>query len=159
MDRKIIETKNIDQFKTALRRYSMKATPQRVAVHEVMLRLGHASADMVCEEIAKDGVTKITVASVYNVLDRLAGIGIYRRRLSSNNKMYFDVNTVRHMHIYDRENNVYKDFFDEELMGMIEAHLEKRKFRGYHIEDIDIQLVCRPTRRKISYKNLNKSAK
>ncbi len=159
MDEKTIETKNIDQFKTALKRYSMKATPQRIAVHEVMMRLGHASADMVCEEIAKDGVTKITVASVYNVLDRLANIGIYRRRMSSNNKMYFDVNTVRHMHIYDRENNVYKDFFDDGLMGMIESHLKKRRFKGYHIEDIDIQLVCRPTRRNVSYKNLNKSTK
>ncbi|MCD8206880.1 MAG: transcriptional repressor [Bacteroidales bacterium] len=159
MENKIIKAKDIDQFKTALRRYSMKATPQRVAVHEAMLKLGHASADMVCEEIAKDGVTKITVASVYNVLDLLAGIGIYRRRMSSNNKMYFDVNTVRHMHIYDRENNVYKDIFDDELMEMIAAHLEKRKFRGYHIEDIDIQLVCRPTRRNLSYKNPNKSEK
>ncbi len=140
--------KEMERFKTALKRYSMKATPQRLAVHEAMLRLGHASADMVCEEIHRTGGTKITVASVYNVLDKLASIGIYRHRLSANSKMYFDVNTVRHMHIYDCENNVFKDIFDEELMSAIEEKLEKKRFRGFHVEGIDIQLVCTPTKKK-----------
>ncbi|MCD8313478.1 MAG: transcriptional repressor [Bacteroidales bacterium] len=141
-------TRSIEQFRTALRRYSMKATPQRLAVHEAMLKLGHASADQVWEEITREGQHKITVASVYNVLDRLAQIGIYRHRMSANNKMYFDVNTYKHMHIYDRENNVYKDIIDDELMRAIEEKLAKKRFRGFHVEDIDIQFICRPTKRK-----------
>ncbi len=149
MAQTVNKSKGMEQFKTALKRYSMKATPQRLAVHEAMLRLGHASADMVCEDIAKNGGAKITVASVYNVLDKLAAVGIYRHRLSANNKMYFDVNTFRHLHIYDCENNVYKDIFDDELMHAIEDRLEKKRFRGFHIEDIDIQLVCRPTRKRL----------
>lgn len=53
------------------------------------MKLGHASADMVCEAVAREGKVRITVASVYNILSQLALRGIYRHRLSSNSKMYF----------------------------------------------------------------------
>lgn len=139
----------IEQFRAALKRHSMKATPQRLAVHEAMMKLGHASADMVTEEILNNGGTKVTVASVYNILSHLALLGIYRHRLSANNKMYFDVNTFRHIHIYDCENHRYKDIIDDDLMELIESHLGHRKFRGYKIEDIDIQIIARQTRKGV----------
>ena len=146
------KTMNMEQFKAALKRYSLKATPQRLAVHEAMLNLGHASADMVTESIRKESGTNVTVASVYNILTQLSCLGIYRHRMSANNKMYFDVNTFRHIHIYDCENHSYRDLIDEELMGLIESHLGRKRFRGFRIEDIDIQLVARPTRRKLPAK-------
>lgn len=139
---------NIEQFKLLLKKHSLKATSQRLAVHEAMMRLGHASADMVTEEIQKEGKTKVTIASVYNILTQLAILGIYDYRMSSNNKMYFDVNTFRHMHIYDRENHVYKDVIDEELLEMVEKHLSRKRFKGFKVEHIDIQLVGVPARRK-----------
>ena len=139
---------NIEQFKLLLKKHSLKATSQRLAVHEAMMRLGHASADMVTEEIQKEGKAKVTIASVYNILTQLAILGIYDYRMSSNNKMYFDVNTLRHMHIYDRENHVYKDVIDEELLEMVEKHLSRKRFKGFKVEHIDIQLVGVPARRK-----------
>ncbi len=139
---------SMEEFKQILKTHSLKATPQRLAVHEVMTDLGHASADMVTEAIAEKGTTKVTVASVYNILTQLAMLGIYDHRLSSNNKMYFDVNTFDHMHLYDKENHIYKDVLDEELITMIKTHLSRKRFRGYKVEDIDIQLIARPTRRK-----------
>ena len=145
---------NIETFKTELKKHGLKATPQRLAVHEAMMKLGHASADMVTDEIRKCGTTKVTVASVYNILSNLALLGIYDHRLSSNNKMYFDVNTFRHMHIYDCENHEFKDIIDDELANLIEKHLIRRKFKGYKIEDIDIQLIGRPTRRKVKVSGL-----
>ena len=139
---------NIETFKSVLKRHSLKATPQRLAVHEAMMKLGHASADMVTDEIWKTGTTKVTVASVYNILSSLALLGIYEHRLSANNKMYFDVNTYKHLHIYDCENHEYRDVLDEELIGIVEKHLKRRKFKGFKIEHIDIQLIGRPTRKK-----------
>lgn len=139
---------SIDEFKKILKRHSLKATPQRLAVHEAMLNLGHASADMVTEFIADKGTTKVTIASVYNILTNLAMIGVYDYRLSSNNKMYFDVNTFEHMHLYDKDNHLFKDVIDEELITMVHAHLGRKRFKGYKIEGIDIQLIGRPTRKK-----------
>ncbi len=139
---------NIEEFKQILKKHSLKATPQRLAVHEAMMNLGHACADMVTDEIMKSGKAKITVASVYNVLSQMAMLGIYDYRLSANNKMYFDVNTFRHIHLYDHENHVFKDVIDDELIALIEAHLHRKRFKGYKVEGIDIQLIGRPTRKK-----------
>ena len=139
---------NIEEFKQLLKKHSLKATPQRLAVHEAMMVLGHASADMVTEEILAQGKAKVTVASVYNILTQLAMLGVYHHRMSTNNKMYFDVNTFKHMHLYDHENHVFKDVIDDELVALIESHLGRKRIRGYKIEDFDIQLVARPTKKK-----------
>lgn len=139
---------NLEEFKQLLKKHSLKATPQRLAVHEAMMSLGHASADMITEAIAEKGTTKVTVASVYNILTNLAMLGIYDYRMSSNNKMYFDVNTFGHMHLYDRESHSFKDVIDEELLNMIQNYLSRKKFKGYKVESIDIQIVGRPTRKR-----------
>ena len=138
----------IEEFKDILKKHSLKATPQRLAVHEAMMELGHACADMVTEAIAKKRTTKVTVASVYNILTNLAMLGIYDYRLSSNNKMYFDVNTFGHMHLYDKENHVFKDVIDEELLNMIQSYLGRKRFKGYKVESVDIQIIGRPTRKR-----------
>ena len=139
---------DMEEFRQILKKNQLKATPQRLAVHEAMMKLGHACADMVTEEVLRKGSAKITVASVYNVLTQMAMIGIYDYRLSSNNKMYFDVNTFKHIHLYDHENHVFKDVIDDELIELIESHLSRKRFKGYKVEGLDIQLIGRPTRKK-----------
>ncbi len=140
---------SIEEVKEILRKSGFKATPQRLAVHQAMLRLGHASVDAVCDEIPSISDTKVTTASVYNVLSQMAAIGIYQRRTSANNKMYFDVNTFKHFHLYDTENNEYKDVIDEELNAIIEERLEKRRFRGYKVDYVDVQIICHPAKKRV----------
>ena len=137
-----------DQFKARLKAKGLKATSQRLAVHEAMTELVHASADSVCEWINARAETKITPASVYNALSQMTDIGIYRRRLSADSKMYFDVDPSSGVHMYDIVGGEYRDLSDPELTEMVEAHFKNKKFRGYKIEGIDIQIVCHPTRRK-----------
>ena len=141
---------SIEEFKTVLKKHSLKATPQRLAVHEAMLSLGHACADMVSEFILEKGNAKVTTASVYNILAQLALLGIYQHRMSSNNKMYFDVNNFKHMHLYDSVNHTFKDVIDEELIAAIDARLSHKRFKGYKVEGVDVQIVCRPTRKKLA---------
>ena len=140
----------LDEFKAILKKHSLKATPQRLAVHEAMTELGHASADMVTELIQSKGTAKVSLASVYNILTQMAMLKVYSYRLSANNKMYFDVNTFKHMHLYDHENHTFRDVIDDDLIKMIESHLGRKRIKGYKVEDIDIQLVARPTKRKAS---------
>ena len=141
---------NLEEFKAILKKHSLKATPQRLAVHEAMMVLGHASADMVTDAIKEKETAKVTVASVYNILTQMAMLGIYHHRLSSNNKMYFDVNTFKHIHFYDKDNHTFRDVIDDELVQVIESHLSRKKVRGYRIEGFDIQLIGRPSRKKYS---------
>lgn len=140
----------IEDFKAILKKHSLKATPQRLAVHEAMISLGHACADMVTEAIKEKNTAKVTLASVYNILTHMAMLGVYNYRLSANNKMYFDVNTFKHIHFYDQDNHVFKDVVDDELVSLIESHLSRKRVKGYKIESFDIQLVGRPTRKKYS---------
>ena len=146
MNKQSHKAPGLEEFKLLLKKYSLKATQQRLAVHKAMLALGHASADMVASEIEKERTTNVTVASVYNILSQIALLGIYDHRMSANNKMYFDVNTFRHMHLYDYVNNVYKDVIDDDMMAYIDSTIGKKKFRGYKVESVDVQIVCRPSR-------------
>lgn len=138
---------NREEFRGFLKRNGLKVTPQRLAVHEAMLYLGHACADRVTERILSGGQTKVTVASVYNILSQLSLLGLYHHRMSANNKMYFDVNTFKHIHLYDTVNNVYRDVLDDDLIRVVEERLGKRRFRGYKVDGVDIQILCHPSRR------------
>ena len=147
MPQPVLPIPTMDEFRSQLRRHNLKATRQRLAVHEVMMVLGHASPDMVVQELANRG-SHVTVASVYNILSQLADNRIYSRRLSTGSKMFFDVNSARHIHLYDRDNHTYRDLIDEELTMLVASHLRRRKFKGFTVEDIDIQLIAHPTRSK-----------
>ena len=148
MNNPIHKAPSVEELKTILKRHNLKATRQRLAVHRAILKLGHASADMIAAEIQNEiengSTTRVTDASVYNILTQMANIGIYSRRLSSNNKMYFDVNAFSHIHLYDATNNTFKDIFDDDLMEIIRTKLGKKRVRGYRVEDIDIQIVFKP---------------
>ena len=137
----------MEEFRTQLRRHGLKATRQRLAVHEVMMELEHASADMVREKLVERGTT-VTTASVYNILSQLADCRIYSRRLSATSKMFFDVDPSRHIHLYDRENHCYRNLVDEQLSTLVAAQMKRRRFKGYTMEDIDVQIIARPTRKK-----------
>ena len=128
--------KRMAEFRIRLKKHGLKVTQQRYAVHEAMLKLGHASADMVTEEIVKEGKTKVTVASVYNILTQL------------NNKMYFDVNTTGHMHLYDTVNHVYIEIYDDLLYKSIADKLLSKRFKGYKVDGMDIQILAHPTSRR-----------
>ena len=148
----------IEEFKKLLKKHSLKSTQQRLAVHNAMLKLGHASADMVTEEIRSQGTTNVTVASVYNILSQIALLGIYDHRMSANNKMYFDVNTFRHIHLYDYVNNIFKDVIDDDFMDNLDAYFAKKKFKGYRVECADVQIVCRPSRSYVKKNTAEKVA-
>ncbi|MBR1509175.1 MAG: transcriptional repressor [Bacteroidales bacterium] len=137
----------MDEFRVQLRRHGLKATRQRLAVHEVMMQLGHASADVVSALLAEKD-SKISTPSVYNILTQLADCHIYARRMSATNKMFFDIDTARHIHLYDRENHEFHDIVDEELQLLVSQHLKRRRFKGFSIENIDIQLIAHPTKKR-----------
>ena len=136
-----------EEFRTQLRRHGLRATRQRLLVHEAMMELVHASAEDVQILLFQRG-TPVNTTTVYNILSQLADEHIYNRRLSGNNIMYFDVDPRRHLHLYDRENHTFRNVEDEQLSLLVAQQLKRRKFKGYTIEDLDIQIIAKPTRKK-----------
>ena len=118
---------DMEEFRFLLKKHGLKVTPQRIAVHNAMLDLVHAS-----------------VASVYNILTQLSLLGIYRHRVSSNNKMYFDVITEDHLHLYDTINHTYVDIMDDNLYKELEKKILPRRFKGYKIDNLEIMIMANP---------------
>lgn len=137
----------VKKLKDILRYRGMRATAQRIAVHEAMLKLVHASADQVADYIGTHSKVKVTTTSVYNILSQFTLMGIYRCRLSSTNRMFFDANTDRHVHLYDRVNNEFRDLQEDEILQAIDKYFKGRRFRGYKFEQADLTLICHPTRK------------
>ena len=138
---------NLVQFRRMLGEKGLKATPQRLAVHEAMSALGHASAEEVSQWIAEHGEVSVSPASVYNILSTLADLGIYGRCSGRGGKKVFDVRAKQHFHLYDTRSEAWRDLEDPTLLSLLEAQLKGRRFRGYRIEGFELQLLCRPTRK------------
>lgn len=132
--------KNMQTIKEKIQQSGLKATPQRIAVYNAMMKLGHASADMVVDTL-KDSFPTLTVATIYNVLESFVEAGLVVRRYSSNNKMYFDVNTYEHAHVYDRKTNTYRDYDDPELIKLVMDYLSRKGSPDLVFTNIDIQLI------------------
>lgn len=139
---------SLEEFKSMLRKRNLKATSQRLAVHSAMAALVHASADMVTEFIRANSTVKVTPSSVYNILAQLALCGIYKYRLSANNKMYFDVCSSRHLHMYDVANHTFRDLPVDEMLDLVHERLGKKRFRGYKVEGVDIVILARPNKKQ-----------
>lgn len=127
-------------IKEKIQESGLKATPQRIAIYREMQNLGHASADMVVEGL-KDSFPSLTVATIYNVLDSFVEAGLLAKRFSSNNKMYFDVNTYDHVHIYDENLNTYIDFNDPVLVKMVTDYLKNVEIPNFKFRTVDIQIL------------------
>lgn len=129
-------------IKEKIQQTGLKATPQRIAVYKEMQNLGHACADMVAENL-KESFPSLTVATIYNVLDSFVEVGLLVKRFSSNNKMYFDVNTYDHIHIYDEQLNAYKDYNDPVLVKMVTDYLNNVEIPNFKFRTVDIQILGR----------------
>ncbi|MBR4810022.1 MAG: transcriptional repressor [Bacteroidales bacterium] len=139
---------DLDTFSRMLETYGLKLTPQRLAVHKAMLGMIHADADSVYEAVKAGAECRIARSTVYNILSGLADKGIYARRYSCNGRIVFDINAWRHLHLYDSVTGEFVDVEADDLLQEVSAGLTGHRFRGYHIDDIDIQIICRPTKRR-----------
>ena len=140
---------DMESFLKALKTRNLKVTPQRVAVHQAMLDLIHAGADEVFKHIQQSQSARITRGTVFVILQDMADKGIYARRYGPEGRMCFDVNAYRHLHLYDTRNHEFIDAEGDELLQTVENGLRRRRFKGYKMDDFDIQIICHPTRRKL----------
>lgn len=138
----------MQKFKALLKQHKLKATPQRLAVHNVMLQLIHASAEQVADVLKEESESKVSVSSVYNILSQMASLGIYGRRLSVNNVMYFDVNPENHLHLYDPQNNIFKDVQDPDLLMEIEERIKRHRYRGFRVSSVEVNVICHPPKKR-----------
>ncbi len=137
----------VERFSTVLKNHSLKATPQRLAVHEAMLELGHASAERVAQYVRTKMGGNVSTVSVYSILSRMSELGVYGKCLSYDNKMYFDAEPAAHVNLYDTVRHEFRDIDDPRIIAAVADHFKGRRFRGFSVDGVSIQLLCHPTNR------------
>ena len=131
---------DIEHIRNLFSGKGLKVTPQRIAVYKAMENLGHACAEEVIEKVHETSPT-ITVSTIYNVLDCLAVNHIISRIFTGGNKMYFDVSTHEHHHLYCEEDHQIKDFDDTALTELIREYMCSRKIKGFDLKEVKVQLI------------------
>jgi Fe2+ or Zn2+ uptake regulation protein len=83
-----------------LRQVGLRVTPQRSLVLEALMRLPHPDAEAVFG-YARQRQPNMSLATVYNVLDKLRGVGL-AAMLEYRGRRHFDVRVERHDHVHCR---------------------------------------------------------
>ena len=132
---------SMDEIRSRLNQYGLKATPQRMRVYAAMCRLGHASADAVYLHLGSDKGT-MSLATVYNVLESMTEAGLLVRRPSFSSKMFFDVDTSEHGHLYRSDTQELVDISDESLLPAVEARVRECMPEDLVLDRVEIQVIC-----------------
>jgi Fur family transcriptional regulator, peroxide stress response regulator len=119
----------------------LKVTPQRIAVLEVMLTLNnHPDADNVIDYIRLN-YPHVSIGTVYKTLETFVEKGILSRVKTESGAMRYDPIPVKHHHLYCAKSDRIEDYYDNELIELIDNYLKKKKIPDFKIKDIKLQIV------------------
>ncbi|MGQ1786373.1 MULTISPECIES: Fur family transcriptional regulator [unclassified Saccharicrinis] len=118
----------------------LKVTPQRVVILEALYQLNnHPTADHIIEYIRKNH-PNIATGTVYKTLDTLVEKALIKRVKTDRDVMRYDGITEKHHHLYCSKCDLIEDYRDHELDKMLEEYFAKKNFKGFHMEDIVLQI-------------------
>ena len=105
-----------EEIEQMLRKAGLQATAQRIAIcRYVFCEADHPTADDV-KKWADKRLPKISLATVYNTLSKLAEAGLLLElKLSHSDSVVYDVNTERHFHFLDEKTGKLFDVGEDEL--------------------------------------------
>lgn len=89
------------QIRPLLEKYGLRATRQRLGLAKLLFSKGnrHVTADALAAE-AHEARMFASLATVYNVLNLFADVGLVRSFTVEGGKTIFDTNTTDHCHFY-----------------------------------------------------------
>jgi Fur family transcriptional regulator, peroxide stress response regulator len=131
----------ITEIRNKLVEKGLKVTPQRIAILEAIIKLNnHPTADKIIDYI-RNNHPNIATATVYKVLGALVANELIIKVKTEKDVMRYDAVMERHHHLYCSESDRIEDFVDTELNDMIEKYFEKKKIKGFKIEDVKLQII------------------
>jgi Fur family iron response transcriptional regulator len=126
--------------RTLLEKYGLRATRQRLGLAKLLFSKGdrHVTADTLAAE-ANALRMPTSLATVYNVLNLFAEVGLVRGLPIEGTKTIFDTNTSDHGHFFFEETGDIEDISTQriDLAGQVEAP------EGYEIARVDVVVRLR----------------
>jgi len=128
------------RYRSLLERYGLRATRQRLGLARLLLSKGnrHVTADSLAAE-ADALKMRASLATVYNVLNLFAEVGIVRGLAIDGTKTVFDTNTSDHSHFFFEDTGCIEDIPLEgsQIAGQVTPP------EGYEIAKVDVVVRLR----------------
>lgn len=123
-----------------LERYGLRATRQRLGLAKLLFDKGdrHLTADALASE-AQAARMPASLATVYNVLNLFAQVGLIRSLAIEGGKTVFDTNTADHSHFFFEDTGAVHDITPDRTR--IAEGIEPPE--GYEISKIDLVVRLR----------------
>jgi Fur family ferric uptake transcriptional regulator len=99
----------------------------------------HPSADEIQQRAAL--TDRITLGTVYRILNRLVMAGILRRAAFSGGKMRYEVASARHQHLVDVRTGQIVELDGSELAALVQQTAERL---GYRLVDFKLEVSGEP---------------
>lgn len=132
--------KIIENSTQKLKESGLKVTPQRLAILEAIYALGnHPTAENIQEYIRKVH-PNIATGTIYKVLDVLVENKLIRKVKTERDIMRYDGEMDHHHHLYCESCDLIEDYRDEELDQLLENYFKEKKFSGFEISEIRLQI-------------------
>jgi Fur family iron response transcriptional regulator len=129
------------QIRPLLEKYGLRSTRQRLGLAKLLFSKGdrHITADMLAAE-AHESRIFASLATVYNVLNLFAEVGLVRSFTIEGGKTIFDTNTTDHCHFYFEDSGAITDIVAK--AGKFADHFEPPA--GYEIVNVDVVVRLQP---------------
>ncbi len=131
------------QIRPLLERYGLRATRQRLGLAKLLFSKGnrHITADALAAE-AHEARMFASLATVYNVLNLFAEVGLVRGFTVEGGKTIFDTNTTDHCHYYYEDTGHVTDIAAKSL-NLASQFVPPE---GYEIVKVDVVVRLRPAK-------------
>ena len=134
------------EIRNKLSAKGLKITPQRIAILDAIEKLNnHPTAENIIDYIRRNH-PNIATATVYKVLDALAGNDLIKKVKTDKDIMRYDAITENHHHLYCAESDRIEDYFDTELSEIIGNYFKIKGIPDFEIEDIKLQIIGKFTK-------------
>ena len=100
----MIISDNLKMYVQKLRSSNLRPTKQRLKICQFLFhrkKTFHFTVETLNKKINKNGVTKVSLATIYNTVEAFTSAGYLKEILTSKNKSYYDTNIKSHHHFYD----------------------------------------------------------
>ena len=99
----------------------------------------HPTADNIIEFI-RESHPNIATGTVYKVLEKLVENKLINKVKTDRDIMRYDGIIENHHHLYCSECDLIEDYKDEELDELLKEYFRTKKFTGFKLEDIVVQI-------------------
>ena len=100
----MINNNNLITYVKKLRSSKLRPTKQRLKICQFLFdrkKTFHFTVETLNKRINKNGVAKVSLATIYNTVEAFCNAGYLKEILTSKNKSYYDTNIKSHHHFYD----------------------------------------------------------